>query len=68
MKTIHHLPEEEKKHYLQCHCGEYVDMRNLSDVFRHLHIESNIEPNWTYSMKVGEALAYTKSQKRIDLN
>ena len=68
MKTIHHLPEEEKKHYILCDCGMYVDMRNLAEVFMHLHIDSSIEPDWAYSIKVGEASAYSKSQKKLDLN
>jgi hypothetical protein len=68
MKTIHHLPEEEKNHYILCDCGAYVDMRNLTEVFSHMHENGIPKPDWSYSIKIGEAKAYTKSQKRIDLN
>jgi len=68
MRTIDHLPSEEQQHYIQCDCGEYIDMRNLSEVFEHLHAEKNIKPEWSYAVKVGEPKAYSKFQINMDLN
>jgi hypothetical protein len=67
MKTISHLSKEEQQHYILCHCGEYVDMRNLTDVFSHQHVNLP-EPQWSYSMKKDEPVAHSKSGKQIDLN
>ena len=68
MSTIDHLPKEEQQHFILCGCGEYIDMRNLSEVFKHFH-ETNIpEPNWSYCVKKGEAKAYLKSGEQVDLN
>jgi len=67
MKSIRHLSPEEQKHFVLCDCGEYFDMRDLSEVFNHFH--ANLpEPEWSYSIKKDEAVAYFKSGKRIDLN
>ena len=67
MNSIQHLSSEEKQHFILCDCGEYIDMRNLSEVFKHLH--ANIpEPKWSYSLKKDEPVAYLKSGKKIDLN
>jgi hypothetical protein len=67
MKTIEHLPEAEQQHYILCDCGEYMDMRNLSEVFSHQH--ANLpEPEWSHSIKKNEPFAYSKSGERIDLN
>jgi hypothetical protein len=67
MKSICHLTKEEQEHFILCHCGEYVDMRNLSQVFSHQH--TNLpQPQWSYSVKKDEPVANTKSGKRIDLN
>ncbi|MBO9682733.1 MAG: hypothetical protein J7502_08730 [Flavisolibacter sp.] len=67
MKTINHLSKEEQLHYILCHCGEYVDMRNLTDVFSHQH--TNLpEPEWSYSIKKDQPVAHSKSGKMIDLN
>ena len=67
MLKIDHLPFEEQEHFIRCHCGHYVDMRDLSDVVKHLHADMP-EPEWSYSVKKGEAKAYTKSKNEIDLN
>lgn len=67
MKTIDHLSREEQQHYILCHCGEYLDMRNLSQVFTHQHV-SLPQPEWNYSVKKGEPIANPKSGKRISLN
>jgi hypothetical protein len=67
MKNIKHLPEMEQQHYILCDCGEYVDMRNLSEVFRHLH--ANLpDPEWSHAVKKGEPTVYSKSGKRLGLN
>lgn len=67
MKAISHLTEEEQQHYILCHCGQYVDMRNLAEVFTHQH--ANLpEPQWSYSIRKDDPVAQTKSGKRIDLN
>jgi len=68
MKSIDHLPVEEQQHFTKCDCGEYFDMRNLSDVFKHLHGPSIPEPHWTYSVKLGEPAAYCRSDKTVGLN
>ena len=67
MKSIQHLSPEEQQHFILCDCGDYIDMRNLSEVFKHLH--ANLpEPEWKYSIKKDEAVAYLKSGAHIDLN
>ena len=68
MKSIDHLPEEEQKHFIQCDCGEYVDMRDLSSVFHHLHAANLPAPEWKYSVRAGEPLAYSRTKKRWGLN
>jgi hypothetical protein len=68
MNSIDHLTDEEKQHYILCACGEYLDMRDLSDVFKHLHEENISDPQWTHSVKKGEAVAYVKSGAKLDLN
>ena len=67
MTSISHLSMEEQQHYMLCNCGEYIDMRNLSEVFEHFH--ANLpEPKWTHSIKKDEPVAYLKSGNRLDLN
>lgn len=67
MKSIQHLSPEEQKHFILCDCGEYIDMRNLSEVFKHLH--ANLpEPEWNYSIKVGEPKLYTRQNGEIFLS
>jgi hypothetical protein len=68
MSTIEHLTTEEKMHYILCDCGEYIDMRDLSQVFSHLHQQNIAEPNWSYCVKKGEAKAYLRSGEQVDLN
>jgi len=67
MKSIQHLSPEEQQHFIRCDCGEFVDMRDLSDVFRHLHAPVP-EPEWTYSRIKDEPVAYLRSGQRIELN
>jgi hypothetical protein len=67
MKSIEHLSPGEQQHFILCDCGDYVDMRNLSEVFNHLHAILP-EPEWSHSIKKDEAVAYLKSGKKIDLN
>jgi hypothetical protein len=67
MTDISHLSSEEQKHFIQCDCGEFLDMRDLSQVFSHQH--SNLPvPEWSYSQCIGESAAYTRYGKKIDLN
>ena len=67
MKSIQHLSPEEQQHFILCSCGTYFDMRNLSEVFKHLH--ANIpEPEWSHSIKKDEPVAFLKSGEKIDLN
>ena len=68
MRSIGHLSKEEQQHYILCDCGEFIDMRNLADVFKHLHIRDIPEPNWTYSVKIGDPAAYTRGGRELDLN
>lgn len=68
MNKIDHLPEEEKQHYILCECGKYIDMRDLSDVFSHLHINNIPAAEWTHSVRKGEPAAYPKKGNRILLN
>jgi hypothetical protein len=68
MRNIDHLSDEEKEHFILCDCGHYVDMRDLADVFNHLHMDKAVPAQWSHSGRVGEQTAYTKNGKRIDLN
>ena len=68
MKSIGHLSVEEQKHFILCDCGEYIDMRDLSEVYKHLHVKHIPEPNWTFSIKKGEPAAYSRSGRKLDLN
>ena len=67
MQCIHHLSKEEQQHYILCHCGHYVDMRDLADVFNHLHADAP-KAEWDFSVRAGEAKAYLKNKNVIDLN
>jgi hypothetical protein len=69
MKSIKDLPLTERRHFMKCRCGHYFDMRDLNDVFKHLHKTKAkaAEINFSHSVKVGEPIAY-KKKKRIDLN
>jgi len=68
MKSIDHLHPEEQRHFIKCDCGEYIDMRDLSQVFKHLHASTVAEPEWTYAVKVGEPFAYSRTKRKTDLN
>jgi hypothetical protein len=68
MRTIQHLPKEEKEHYILCNCGEYIDMRNLNEVFGHCHEGNLPQPQWSHAIKKGSPVAYTSTGKKLDLN
>lgn len=68
MKNIQHLSKEEKNHFMKCNCGEYIDMRNLQEVFDHQHWQINPKVSWDYSIKKGETIAYTREGRSIKLN
>jgi hypothetical protein len=67
MQSIAHLSPDEQQHYILCDCGHYIDMRDLSDVFRHLHAPLP-GPQWSHSVKVGSPQAYTKGKNTLGLN
>jgi hypothetical protein len=33
MTDIQHLSGDEQLHFIKCDCGEYIDMRNLQQIF-----------------------------------
>ena len=68
MRTIQHLPKEEQEHYILCDCGEYLDMRNLSEVFGHCPEGNLPKPEWSHSVKKGGSIAYTSSGEKLNLN
>jgi len=69
MKNIEALSREEQKHYIQCDCGEYLDMRDLVEVLNHQHwMKPVAATNYDYSIKVGEPMAYTRKGQKIKLN
>jgi len=68
MKSIEQLSSEEQTHFIQCSCGDYIDMRNLQEVFHHQHLKINSKIAWDYSVKIGEPVAYTKEGLQIKLN
>jgi len=68
MKSIEHLNAQEKNHFTKCSCGEYLDMRRLDEVMQHQHQTISLEPEWDYSIRVGEPKAYTKTGEEIKLN
>ena len=68
MKSISHLGEDEKKHFILCNCGSYYDMRDLDQVFNHFHAVQPVSVEWQYCIRKGEPVCYTKSGKRIGLN
>jgi hypothetical protein len=68
MKSISHLSEEEKKHFILCSCGSYYDMRDLDQVFIHFHSVKPVNAEWKFSTRKGEPVSYTKSGDRIGLN
>jgi hypothetical protein len=50
MKTLDHLPEEEKTNFTLCpQCGEYFDKRDVEQIFVHVHHENAL-------MQIGEDL------------
>jgi len=69
MKYSEDLPKVEKRHFMKCECGQYFDMRDLEDVFNHLHKYNGeqVPVHYTHSVKVGEPVAYTTKGKRIGL-
>jgi hypothetical protein len=68
MKSISMLSAEEQKHFILCDCGEYIDMRDLAEVFLHQHATNLPAAEWSYSVRKGEPAAYPKKGNRIDLN
>lgn len=76
MKSIDHLPEEEKQYYIQCEgCGEFVDKRDLGQVFEHWDCglpkqAAKSTPTWSKSKKVGDSKEFLNddTKTKLDLN
>jgi hypothetical protein len=68
MKSISHLSDEEKKHFILCSCGSYYDMRDLDQVLNHFHAVIPFNGEWNFSTRKGEPVCYTKTGERIGLN
>jgi len=64
------LPPREQKHFIQCSCGEMIDMRNLGEVFSHLHEYDlpTLATSQSYSVRIGEAVAYRGNGDSIHLS
>ena len=67
MTSIQHLSPQDQVHFILCDCGHYIDMRNLSQIFEHMHAALP-KPEWAYSIKKDEPAAYFKSGEKIGLN
>jgi len=70
MKDYKSLPPDEQKHFIECSCGQMIDMRDLGEVFEHLH-EYNVptlNTSASYSVRIGEALAYRSDGSSIHLS
>lgn len=68
MKNIDHLPASEKLHFILCDCGEYLNMRDLGEVFKHMHFPETPVPEWQHSIKKGEPIAYRRGGPALGLN
>lgn len=68
MTNISHLQEHERVHYIRCHCGHFIDMRDLENVFSHQHEWNLPAIEWKYAVRKGQAFAYTKSKLKKGLN
>jgi hypothetical protein len=69
MNLIDHLPLDEQKHFILCNCGQYVDCRDLQQVFDHEHwMEKKLDVSWKFAILNGEPVAYTKTKRRVDVN
>lgn len=66
MKSISHLPKNEQQHFDQCNtCGEYYDMRDLSDVLSHEHDTVILDPVISKVNKVSiPAMLFYKAVKQ----
>ena len=57
MSDLSQIPEDERKHFIKCDkCGEWIDRRDLNQVFNHDHdgkLEVKIE--YTSSRRIGDA-------------
>lgn len=59
---------ENTEHFLKCRtCGEYFDMRDLSQVAEHEHSGIDIKGKYN-SKKVGEPTEYLKDKTSVNLN
>jgi hypothetical protein len=68
MHNINHLAPDERVHFILCDCGNYVDMRNLEQVFLHQHDMDLPAINWQFAVKVGDPQMHCKNQTKKYLN
>lgn len=47
-EAFENAPEEDKKHFQQCECGEYFDRRDLDEVFFHCVADHIPQPDIPY--------------------
>ena len=67
MNSIAHLPPSEQQHYTLCNlCTQWVDMRNLSSVFEHLHIKAKLPAEWSGSRRKGDSTWYPNRDVRTN--
>ena len=60
MKTLDHLPEDEKTNFMLCpECGEYFDKRDVEQIFEHVHHEHAL-------VQIGEELGMSMEDPEDD--
>lgn len=65
---IANLPEDERQHFHKCKiCGEWLDRRDLAQVFEHEH-KGLSHPQFSSSRKVGEPIQYNRDGTKSNLN
>ena len=67
MKSLKKIPLDQHKHFAKCKCGQYFDMRDLSDVLSHEH-QNNQSVTFSLGKRMGEAVQYSKNKKRLTFN
>lgn len=70
MKSLKGIPQQARRHFMKCECGEYFDMRDLKEVMKHFHKSKALvdATKYSHSVKVGEPHIYTKNKKKITIN
>jgi hypothetical protein len=68
MTNLFLIAEYERHHYIRCKlCNQYLDCRDLSQVFEHEH-ENLPEPSFTSSKKTDEPIEYIQGKLQIIQN